>query len=158
MPCARFIAVLALTSTAVLADTSVRTETSSGKDAEIYLEAMLAPSYKPLLSVRVDRCVAKLYPLKRTHPYAWHRVQGCALSIAAGDFAKLLANLRSPVTHRAVALVKPSTPVPAVGASFDVTDVYFSSPPEAWSRNDPLIYTNSSRTRIVVYAYYLVEE
>jgi len=160
MSCARFtvIVVLALAATVTFADTSVRTETSMGKDAEIKLEAMLAPDYAPLASVHVDRSISRLRTLKRTHWRRWQRVQGCALTIAAEDFPKLIGSLGHSATHRAATAVKSSTPVPPVGTPFPISEVYFISPPEAWHRNDPLIYTNSTRTRVLVYAHYLVEE
>jgi hypothetical protein len=152
------IVVLALSASVAVAATPVRTETSSGKDAETELEMLLAPNYKPLPSVHVDRCVAKWYPLNRTHPYAWHRVQGCVLSLAPADFAELISNLRCPVAHRPISLIKPSTAVPPVGDPFEVADVYFSSPPEDWRLNDALVYVNQDRTRAVIYVHYLVLE
>jgi hypothetical protein len=152
------IVALALMAMDTLAEATARVETFRGKDAEVELSVLLAPTYSAIPSVRLDRCISRQRTVKPTHWREWQRVEGCSLTIAAADFPRLIANLGNSATHRTATSVKPSTPVPAVGVPFQVGEVYFLSPPEAWHRNDPLIYTDSTHTRVLVYAHFLVEE
>jgi hypothetical protein len=152
------VCVLVLWSTLALGQTPDWTESFEGNDAAIELSELLAPHYTGIPSVHVERCVAHWFRLNQVHPHRYRRVAGCALTIAAADFPKLIRYLRGTTAHREVSSVKPATPVPNLGEPFAVAEVYFVSPPEAWRHNDPLIYTDAARTHVLIYAHYLVEE
>ena len=145
--------VAALLQSVVAAGTPPQTAELVGADragalVELFDDIELGPS------AHVERCLEE----RRLFKGGEKIIVGCAVSIAPGDFAKLLFSYGTPLSHRSTENIQPNMPVPAVGPPFEVSDVYFLSPPEKWEINDTLIYTNAERTRLVAYLRKLILE
>jgi hypothetical protein len=83
------------------------------------------------------------------------RVLGCSLSVDADEFAQLLQS-RSPLERRSTSQVTPVLKVPYLADVPVTAEVHYSSPPEAWEVNEPLIYADGSRQRVAAYVRYVV--
>ena len=82
-------------------------------------------------------------------------VLGCSLSVDADEFAQLLQS-RSPLERRSASRIAPVLKVPYLADVPVTAEVHYTSPPEAWEINEPLIYSDGSRQRVAAYVRYLV--
>jgi hypothetical protein len=85
------------------------------------------------------------------------RVLGCSLSVDAGEFAQLLQS-RSPLERRSASQAAPVLKLPYLTDLPVTQDVHYSSPPEAWEINEPLIYSDGSKRRVAAYVRYVVRD
>ena len=82
-------------------------------------------------------------------------VLGCSLSVDADEFPQLLQS-RSPLERRSTSQVTPVLRVPYLADVPVTAEVHYTSPPERWELNEPLIYSDGSRERVAAYVRYLV--
>ena len=82
-------------------------------------------------------------------------VLGCSLSVDADEFAQLLQS-RSPLERRSASQIAPVLKVPYLADVPVTAEVHYTSPPEAWQINEPLIYSDGSRQRVAAYVRYVV--
>lgn len=82
-------------------------------------------------------------------------VLGCSLSVDADEFAQLLQS-RSPLERRSVSQITPAQKVPYLADVPVAAEVHYTSPPEAWEANEPLIYSDGSKRRVAAYVRYVV--
>lgn len=85
------------------------------------------------------------------------RVLGCSLSVDADDFDQLLQS-RSPLERRSASQAAPVLKLPYLADLPFTEDVHYSSPPEAWEINEPLIYSDGSKQRVAAYIRYVVRD
>lgn len=82
-------------------------------------------------------------------------VLGCSLSVDADEFAELLQS-RSPLERRSASQIAPLQKMPYLADVPVAVEVHYTSPPEAWEINEPLIYADQSRQRVAAYVRYQV--
>lgn len=102
-------------------------------------------------SVQIMDCAIRQTPAGKD----LDRVLGCSLSVDADEFAQLLQS-RSPLERRSTSRVAPVLKVPYLADVPVTAEVHYSSPPEAWETNEPLIYADGSRRRVAAYVRYVV--
>lgn len=82
-------------------------------------------------------------------------VLGCSLTVDSADFAELLQS-RSPLQRRSASRIAPAPKVPYLADVPVTAEVHYTSPPEAWKANEPLIYSDRSKQRVAAYVRYVV--
>jgi hypothetical protein len=82
-------------------------------------------------------------------------VLGCSLRVDADEFAELLQS-RSPLQRRSASRIAPAPQVPDLDDVPVTAEVHYTSPPEAWKVNEPLIYSDQSKQRVAAYVRYVV--
>lgn len=102
-------------------------------------------------SARVTDCAIRQTPAGKNVD----EVLGCSLSVDADEFAELLQG-RSPLERRSTARIAPAQKLPYLADAPVTAEVHYTSPPEAWATNEPLIYADESRQRVAAYVRYQV--
>jgi hypothetical protein len=102
-------------------------------------------------SVEVMDCAVRQTPAGRDVD----EVLGCSLRVDADEFAQLLES-RSPLERRSTSRIAPVLKVPYLADVPVTAEVHYTSPPEAWQANEPLIYSDRSRQRVAAYVRYVV--
>jgi hypothetical protein len=102
-------------------------------------------------SVEVMDCAIRQTPAGRNVD----EVLGCSLSVDADEFAQLLQS-RSPLERRSALRIAPVLQVPYLADVPVTAEVHYTSPPEAWETNEPLIYSDGSKQRVAAYVRYVV--
>jgi hypothetical protein len=102
-------------------------------------------------SVQVTDCARRQSPAGKD----LDEVLGCSLSVDADEFAQLLQS-RSPLQRRSTARIAPVLKVPYLADVPVTAEVHYSSPPETWEIEEPLIYSDATRRRVAAYVRYRV--
>ncbi|HEX4973509.1 MAG TPA: hypothetical protein VFV69_20885 [Steroidobacteraceae bacterium] len=102
-------------------------------------------------SARVVDCAVRQTPAGRNVD----EVFGCSLSVDAAEFHELLQG-RSPLERRSASQIAPAQKLPYLAAVPVTAEVHYTSPPEAWATNEPLIYADESRRQVAAYVRYQV--
>lgn len=85
------------------------------------------------------------------------RVLGCSLTVDASEFPQLLQS-RSPLVRRSASQAAPVLKLPYLTDLPVTEDVHYSSPPEAWEIDEPLIYSDGSKRSVAAYVRYVVRD
>jgi hypothetical protein len=77
-------------------------------------------------------------------------VLGCSLSVDAAEFAQLLQS-RLPLERRSASRIAPAQKLPYLADVPVTAAVHYTSPPEAWKINEPLIYSDAAGRSVAAY-------
>jgi hypothetical protein len=113
---------------------------------EEYDEAARQIFAQPLpASVQIKDCAIRQAPGSEVN-----EVLGCTLSVDADEFAQLLRS-RSPLERRSTSQIAAAPKVPYLADVPITAEVHYTSPPEAWRINEPLIYSDGSKQQVAAY-------